>query len=450
VNENGVPDYIETIGMELEYIWNRELSAMGWLRPPSDESVDENADYDVYVEDMDYYGYADPEGYARQGSTIGDNENSPGVMEINAVYSYLALENDYDGFPNTPLYNIQVTAAHEFNHAIQFGYDVWEEAWLMEATAVWMEDEVYDDVNDNLQFLPDYLNNPDTCMASEIPGLHWYGSWIFPRYISEHHGGQSTIRSIWEHSVTYDSYYGSYAFSAIGDALSGVGADLPSVFERFAAANYLISPCPTNPPYCYEEAASYPSVYVEGHISFTGATVSYTPPDGVGNYAADYIAIDSSVGAIEVSVTGLVESTTYAAQLVGLNGITATVIVIPMTGIPASGVTAVDASPYDSLILVVMNETSASEAQCSDSDYTVAVAEEGLFTPTPTGTPMPTSTPTPTATLSPTLTRTPTRTATSTPTPTPTEGTPLPGLRIYLPLCLKAHPLPPSSPHDKR
>jgi len=46
--------------------------------------------------------------------------------------------------PNTPLDNIKVTAAHEFNHAIQFGYDYWEETWLMEATATWIEDDTAD------------------------------------------------------------------------------------------------------------------------------------------------------------------------------------------------------------------------------------------------------------------------------------------------------------------
>jgi hypothetical protein len=417
-NQNGVPDYVETMGAELENVWTTELSTMGWLQPPSDQSVDGSADYDVYVEDMQYYGYAVPEGYARQGTGIGDNENSPAVIEINAAYSYLALENDYDGFPNTPVYNIRVTAAHEFNHAIQFGYDVWEESWLMEETAVWMEDEVYDDVNDNLQYLPDYLDNPDTCMPSETPGLHWYGGWIFPRFISEHHGGQSTIRSIWEHSVSYDSYTGPFAFNAIGDALSGVGTSLPFVFEGFTVANYVMSTCPTNDPYCYEEAASYPSVYVEGNINFTGATVNYTPPDGIGNYAADYVAINSSTAWVEVSVAGAVDSTAYAAQLVGMNGGTATVIAIPMSGTPAFGSILVDTSLYDSLVLVVMNETPAGEAQCSDSGYTVIVAE---------GQPTPTHTPT----------------ATPTSTPTPTD-TPLLGFKIYLPLCLKEYA--PSAP----
>lgn len=374
-NHNGVPDYIETMGTELENVWTTELSTMGWLQPPSDQSADGDPDYDVYVEDMTYYGYADPEALADQGTASGDNENSPAVTEHNAAYSYLALENDYTGFPNTPVYNIRVTAAHEFNHAIQFGYDVWEETWLMEATATWMEDEVYDDVNDNLQYLSDYFDNPDTCMPSETPGLHWYADWIFLRFISEHHGGQSTVRSIWENSVNYDSSTGSFAFNAIGDALSGVGTSLSSVFEEFTAANYVKSICPTNDPYCYEEAASYPDVYVEGTIDFSGTEVDYTPPDGVENYGADYIEIESTVDWIYISITGMVDTTTYAAQMVTLENNTAIVIPLHLTGTPPSGSLTIDTSSYDHVVLVVMNESVADEATCSDSGYNVTVRE---------------------------------------------------------------------------
>ena len=66
------------------------------------------------------------------------------------------LDNDYSRgeFPtNTPEENLQVTAAHEYFHAVQFGYDVAEDGWVMEATATWAEDELYDGVNDNVQYL---------------------------------------------------------------------------------------------------------------------------------------------------------------------------------------------------------------------------------------------------------------------------------------------------------
>ncbi|MBC8248065.1 MAG: hypothetical protein H8E90_00170, partial [Anaerolineales bacterium] len=297
-NASGVPDYIEMMGAELENVWAAELEAMGWLQPPSDQTVDGVPDYDVYVEDMQYYGYTAGDGEANQGVQSGDNENSPGVIELNAWHSYIGLENDYYGnFSCAPLDCMRVTAAHEFNHAIQFGYDAWEENWLMEATATWIEDEVYDYVNDNLAYLPFYFDDPDLCLPGTIPYRpgRWYADWILMRFISEHHGGQGTVRSVWEHSVNYDSYSGSFAFNTLSDALGAIGTNLPSVFFGFAAANYVMSTCPSNEPYCYEEAGLYPDVHIEGSVDFDGEAVHYQPWDGVEQYGADYIEIDSTV-----------------------------------------------------------------------------------------------------------------------------------------------------------
>jgi len=371
-------DYIEMMGAELENVWTAQLDAMGWLQPPSDQTVDGDPDYDVYVQDLpSWYGYAAPDGKADQGIQFGDNENSPGIIELNAWHSYISLENDYYNFPHTPLDCIRVTAAHEFNHAIQFGYDAWEEDWLMEVTATWIEDEIYDDVNDNLAYLPLYFDDPDHCLSNTRPYHPYreYGAWIFMRFISEHHGGQSTVRSVWERSVNYDSYYGYFAFDALDDTLSAIGTSLPSVFADFSAANYVMSTCPANDPYCYEEAGLYPDVYVEEEdLDFDGEAVHYVPPDGVKQYGTDYIEIDSTVDSIvseaTVSVVGMAATTAYAAQLVALQGGTATVIPIPMSGSPSSGSALVDTSGYDGLALIVMNVTPTAGV-CSDSSYFV-------------------------------------------------------------------------------
>ena len=70
--------------------------------------------------------------------------------------AYCVVDNNFTAaqfFQGTyaPLENLQVTAAHEFFHAVQFAYDAVDDQWFMESTATWMEDEIYDDVNDNLR-----------------------------------------------------------------------------------------------------------------------------------------------------------------------------------------------------------------------------------------------------------------------------------------------------------
>ena len=157
-NSNAVPDYIEQMSDVFNYVVAVELTMNSFTEPPSDDFYSANNDnggsgaYDVYVRNAGagVYGYVQPELYANNN---GNNEHSSGVNEVNAMTSYMVLRHNYSGFGNTELENIQVTAAHEYFHAVQFGYDGWEESWVMEATAVQMEEIVYDDVNDCYQYL---------------------------------------------------------------------------------------------------------------------------------------------------------------------------------------------------------------------------------------------------------------------------------------------------------
>ncbi len=38
-----------------------------------------------------------------------------------------------------PIESMQVTAAHEYNHILQFNYDLFEQVWMYESTATWVE-----------------------------------------------------------------------------------------------------------------------------------------------------------------------------------------------------------------------------------------------------------------------------------------------------------------------
>ena len=112
----------------------------------------------------------------------------------NSWTSFMGMRNNYTGFSTSENEAIKETAAHEYFHAIQTGYDVFEQAWLKEATAAWVEDEVYGTSNGNYQYLPDWFKEPHIALnynhtsedGSSISGnnslendLHWYGSWIF-------------------------------------------------------------------------------------------------------------------------------------------------------------------------------------------------------------------------------------------------------------------------------
>ena len=104
------------------------------------------------------------------------------------AWGYCVLDNDFAeaqyGAP--PMHSLRVTAAHEFFHAVQFAYDYAEDSWFMEATATWMEERVFDDVNDNRRYLPaGQLGVPGRPLdIFEDFGAAQYGNWVFFEYLS--------------------------------------------------------------------------------------------------------------------------------------------------------------------------------------------------------------------------------------------------------------------------
>ena len=165
INGNSIPDYIDSVAMIFNNVTNLLHNKMGYLQPPSDGYYSSDRDkggsehYDVYIRNLSsrYYGYVQPEEFAQ---STGDNEKSISRKEKNAFTSYMAMRNNYKNFPLEELMNIKVTIAHEYYHAIQFGYDGWEKPWLLESSAVWMEEEIYDEINDCYQYMEEWFNFP--------------------------------------------------------------------------------------------------------------------------------------------------------------------------------------------------------------------------------------------------------------------------------------------------
>lgn len=250
-NENNIPDYINTMAEIFEEVYNHEINVLGYTIPPSDGSTGGEFNlYDIYVKSTNAYGWTN------HGALVGDNKNSPNVTENNAYLSHIIMRNNYIGFPNTELENIQVTAGHEFFHAIQLGYDGDEEIWLMEATATWMEEETYDDVNDCYQYMIPWFEKPHISL-NPSHGLHQYGSYIFFKYIDEHLGGRNLIRKTWEQSRIFDSNDGDYSIRSVDLALKSVNHTFKKALNNMAIANRILSSDNSARQYAYEEAASY-------------------------------------------------------------------------------------------------------------------------------------------------------------------------------------------------
>ncbi len=148
----------------------------GYRRPKSDGTKGGDGRIDIYLDPLEpgLYGFC---------TTDQKKLVKPGRYD---VWAYCVLDNDYAGFPShTSLENLQVTAAHEYFHATQFAYDIADDGWFLEATATWAEDELYDTVNDSVQYLKDSpITHPGKPM-DKFGGVFHYGVWNFFRYLTE-------------------------------------------------------------------------------------------------------------------------------------------------------------------------------------------------------------------------------------------------------------------------
>jgi hypothetical protein len=220
----------------LEHVWVEEVDLMGRQPLPDGGSTADplNPDdkVDVFLEDLGdrgYYGYC-----------TSDDANATQVA------AYCGLDDDFARaqYGAAPLDSLRVTAAHEFFHAIQFAADVTEDLWFMEGSATWAEDVVYDDINDNYQYLGDSpIRFPRTSLDYDDGGFP-YGSFIFFTYAAERQG-QETVRRFWDMAVGVRTSL--QAIRAV------IGADAwPAFFNTFGSWNTL-------PLHSYSERAGYPS-----------------------------------------------------------------------------------------------------------------------------------------------------------------------------------------------
>jgi len=296
-NSNSIPDYIDVMSETFNTVAEYQLTTLGFSEPPGDGWYPTNNDnggngsYDVYIRNAGagVYGYVQPEDWANNS---GNNENS-NANEVNAFTSYMVMRHNYNGFPNTLIENIQVTAAHEFFHAVQFGYDGFEESWIFEATSVQMEEMIYDDVNDCYQYMSSWFNSPHQSLNLDSSN-RWYGSFIFFEYVNTHLS-VGAIKAFWEKSITHDSYYGEYSIQTLDEAFQDSGSSFSSMLNGMSIANRIMSSSASISPYYYEEADSYtstPSTF--STVSFSAGGNESVTSTNLNANAAQYIKLNTN------------------------------------------------------------------------------------------------------------------------------------------------------------
>jgi len=231
-NNNGFPDWIEAVGDAFEAAYNREITVMGYQAPPE-------IPCNVYLQNMTAFGLTETD--------IQTGQSATSFITIENDFAEQAFQNSIPGNDSAyvkSLKSLQITAAHEFHHTIQFGYNVFFQPWYAEATATWMEDEVYDSVNQlydySVPYLAGTLNSGDGT-ATSLDSGNGYSRWIFNRHLNEQFYPYDMVKGIWEAFAAEQSPSGADIpmIPFIGKVLKNHGGTIASSFLGFAKKTHL-------------------------------------------------------------------------------------------------------------------------------------------------------------------------------------------------------------------
>lgn len=214
--------YRDSVVAACETSWNSYHAVNAWQLPPADGSGGGNSLIDCYVVDAGgAYGWTQPEIEASRW---------PGDWT-----AFFVIDHAYDppfGYADRTL-PMKITVAHEYHHVVQMGYTL-ANNWWMENVATFMEDEVYDAIDDNHAYLFGYMNAPQQRLST-YNGSHEYGCFLWPTMIKEK----------WSHDVVRQIYEGTASgasiFSSFDSAFGQFGTDFASTLAEWGIWNFYTS-----------------------------------------------------------------------------------------------------------------------------------------------------------------------------------------------------------------
>jgi hypothetical protein len=295
-NGDGIPDYVERVLAVAEHVHEIENEKLGWREPLSDGTLGGGeGETDVYLAEIgpQLFGYAAPD---------HDQETEDGRPPRH-LHGYLVLDNDYEPFefPHTTQgRDLKVTIAHEYNHILQFGYEAYEDPWFAESTAVWMEDQVYNGIDDYLRYVRHWVELLETPLTAN--SLKEYGTAVWDEWLA-HHYGRALIREAWAGAA--QAQPDGFAVAAYENAIRAAGGPgFGHDFTRFAAD---VAEWRTG--IGFRESYLYPDVPRQGTLVLGAEPVTrrldHTTFSLLGVPAASGSAVEVSVTAPEGVAAGL-------------------------------------------------------------------------------------------------------------------------------------------------
>jgi hypothetical protein len=240
---NGVPDYVERAGEACEYSRSVEVGTLGYNAPPATQPGLYNNKYLVQFQNLSAYGF----------TTV-----------VSGQRTRIVVENDFFGFPpnddpdGDQLGALRVTVAHELKHAIQRTYTSWTEGGWVELDATWMEDIVYDQVNDYYLYIfgagspftgPQLsLDNDGFATTGSYEDCNW-------QHYQTEKLGNAHMRSFWVRRSTFPA---EAVMTTYSQNLVASGSSLNEAWSEYVAWNFA-SGTRAAPSYGYGEAGAYPT-----------------------------------------------------------------------------------------------------------------------------------------------------------------------------------------------
>lgn len=206
-----------------EAAWTTVVDELGFRAPRAADGHDDDPRFDVYLADLSHRGQ---HGFCAPGDLV------PG--QSRRADAYCVLDNDLADAEGDRYDVLAATAAHEFFHAVQYNLDVAEDRWFMEATATWMEHQVFGEVHDNHRYLAEgQLGSPARPLDSEA-GM--YGNWLFVEHLTDRFG-RDAVRQVWSRLDASSGGRDEWSIQGLVNHVRGTGTSWKSFYAGFASAN---------------------------------------------------------------------------------------------------------------------------------------------------------------------------------------------------------------------
>ncbi len=275
-------EYARQVASFFDRTWEVEVRDLGYPSAPLFPGLTE---YQIFIIEYNAANY---------GETVPIDEVRNGSVQPSFT-SYIQIDNDFREYKTRGLKAAQVTAAHEYHHAIQLGNFGWwmDHSYYYEMTATHFEELVFPDVNDYLIYLKDFFLIPEHALTS----WRGYEVVLLPKMLYARWGA-GPVRRSWE------LIRSMAPIPALEQALIEAGTRLDDEYCTFARWNWFTGyRSDRNGSECYDDASLYPRMDRVEMTMTADKPVTFT--DNLPPLSAQYYSVYRELDTLSFSVANV-------------------------------------------------------------------------------------------------------------------------------------------------